>query len=458
MGHVWFEKSKNPFPEGTPLQEYKGYVTSDEWGNVETSLAKNIVNRCNPIYIDFKKAIRLLDDYEKINGYPLHEGQRNAALKCVSSTMSVLTGGPGTVKTTVLKAVAYVIRGLNNCPRITYLAPTGKAARRISEQTGESAATVDSVLRLYDETATPQRLSSSVVFVDESSMLDQKKANDLVLSFTGRLIFVGDIDQLPSVGEGAVLRDVIASGVVPVAQLTKTFRQDNSSVLFDAIQHIRNEDIHLPSGEDFKNLPFDKDKFIETYVKKVEQYGINNINVLLPARRAGEYCCNKLNPILKESLIKEYSIDGLQEGDFVMQLRNIDEASNGNIGRVVKAENNNIVVKFDDGFVKYNDEAAKEQLSLAYANTIHKSQGSEYPCVIILCLNEHKRQLNKALLYTGVTRAKKECIVFYEDEALAKSMKEDEDPARTFLTEKLKIEYAKRVQKEKEEILNEYSD
>ena len=402
---------------------------------------------------------KILDEFEaeKNQGRKLHYHQRDAVRMVCNNNFSVLTGGPGTGKTTVLSAITYCLRNLNPRVKIVFTAPTGKAARRISESTKERASTINKKLGIGYNISEAETFYEDALFIDESSMTDIELMATLVKAIPDgrKVVLVGDVHQLPSVGPGAVLRDLIASGVVPVTMLTHTFRQDNSSTLYTNICNIREGKPEFISGDDFHPvlLPPGKQtdaavKHIkDAYLMEVAKYGADQVVILVPYRKKG-MCSNTLNNYLQRLVNKNRSgyryhnqLDNntlfFMQDDLVMQLENRDECANGDVGTVVSVSSSGVVVQYSDGKVSYSP-SELNQLALAYVMTIHKSQGSEYKSVIMCFLNEHDVMLQRNLLYTGITRAKEECTVIYQQEALNKACATIADANRlTMLKEKL---------------------
>lgn len=402
----------------------------------------------------------LIDAFEteENDGRKLHFHQRDAVKMVCNNNVSVLTGGPGTGKTTVLSAITYCLRRLNDQVRIVFTAPTGKAAKRIVESTGEHASTVHKKFGIKTENSCISTFYEDALFIDESSMND----TDLVAKILSyipdgrKVVFVGDTAQLPSVGPGAVLRDFILSGVLPVTKLTHTFRQDNNSTLHGNICNIRDGVPEFINGDDFHAilLPQGDQKRAacihvrDVYLDQIQKYGSDEVVVLIPYRRSG-FCSNIMNNYLQKLVNKETSgyryynsnekiTIFFKENDFVMQLINRDECANGDVGKVILVSNKGIKVQYSDCEVSYSPNELS-QLALAYSMTIHKSQGSEYKSVIMCFLDEHERMLQRNLLYTGITRAKKECTVIYQQHALEVACKTIADANRlTMLSEKLR--------------------
>lgn len=467
-----FALSEKDFIEDSEFAYYKSkngtkkMVTLRTVADAESAIATNFIellvnHRPKQTSITLIRELVSKFEAEENGGHKLHCHQVDAVIMVVNNSLSILTGGPGTGKTTVLRAIAYVLRQLTEGITISYIAPTGKAAKRITESTGEYACTGHKKIglgcsgRLRD-------ITERVLFSDESSMDDIWLASALSKCIYGdrRFVFVGDVDQLPSVGLGAVLRDIIRCGVIPKTMLTHTFRQDNSTMLYGNICNVREGKAELIEGEDFHpNLLPEGDvadgcikAILEAYMKSIQKYGIEQTIVLLPYRRNG-VCSNRLNNEIQKIVnpggkgCRHTDKDGnsrvFRVNDPVMQLENNEECVNGEVGTVIRVSEQYVTVEYTDTTVTYGYDALDE-LTLAYAMSIHKSQGSEYKHVIMALLNSHSAMLQRNLFYTGITRAKVECTVFYQQKALAKAVRTiAEDKRTTLLSEKMINLYSK---------------
>ncbi|MCB1112922.1 MAG: ATP-dependent RecD-like DNA helicase [Chlamydiales bacterium] len=401
--------------------------------------------------IDAKKAIDWVQ--EKLN-IELAPKQKDAVVRAVTDKMHIITGGPGTGKSTITNAILAITRKLTN--KILLAAPTGRAAKRMSEITGHQASTIHSLLEFDFKTFGFKRkrenpLDCDLLIIDEASMIDTSLMYSLLKAIPShaRLILVGDIYQLPSVGPGNVLKDMIASRCVPVTMLTEIFRQaEGSQIVVNAhrinagkMPHTSN----LSDGDFFfiqSYTPEDILKEVISLVKQrlIKKYGFNpkeDIQVLAPMKK-GLIGIDNLNIILQEELNpqKEHlfrSGKKLQVGDKVMQIRNNyrKEVYNGDIGYIQRIDNQDqkVVVAMMDKEVLY-DFAELDELVLAYAVSIHKYQGSETPCVIIPVHTTHFKLLHRNLLYTGVTRGKKLVILVGTKKALAIAVNNDEVKSR----------------------------
>ena len=367
--------------------------------------------------------------------------QLSAIRKAIGSKVMVLTGGPGTGKTTTTLGIIASFETLGQ--RILLAAPTGRAAKRMSEATGKEAKTIHRLLEFNPAEGYGRNdenpLDGDLLIVDESSMIDIILMNSLLkaVPLSMRLILVGDIDQLPSVGAGNVLRDIIDSGAVPVIRLTRIFRQAQSSRIvtnahkinqgtFPDISNGRTSDFFFIKEEDPERAAQEIVNIVRNRIPKAYHVSTNDIQVLAPMQRSVVGATN-LNIALQEAINSvgdSLSRGGFKyrRGDRVMQIRNNydKDVFNGDIGTVehVDTEERTLTVSFDGHSIEYED-SELDELTLAYATTIHKSQGSEYPVVVMPLLMTHFVMLQRNLVYTGITRAKKLCIIVGTTKALA---------------------------------------
>ena len=351
--------------------------------------------------------------------------QLSAIRKAIGSKVMVLTGGPGTGKTTTTLGIIASFETLGQ--RILLAAPTGRAAKRMSEATGKEAKTIHRLLEFNPAEGYGRNdenpLDGDVLIVDESSMIDIILMNSLLkaVPLSMHLILVGDIDQLPSVGAGNVLRDIIDSGAVPVIRLTRIFRQAQSSRIvtnahkinqgiFPDISNGKQSDFFFIKDEDPEQAARDIVNIVKNRIPKAYGYSTNDIQVLAPMQRSVVGATN-LNIALQEAINPvgdSLSRGGFRyrRGDRVMQSNNYDkEVFNGDIGIVesVDVEDRSLSVIFDGRTVDYED-SDLDELTLAYATTIHKSQGSEYPVVVMPLLMTHFVMLQRNLVYTYYRR------------------------------------------------------
>ena len=391
--------------------------------------------------IDLSKAIQWVEERNQIQ---LSESQRNAVQLAVQNKFCIVTGGPGVGKTTTVNSILKIIKAKK--AQVLLCAPTGRAAKRLSESTGEEATTIHRLLE-FDPTAfdfkhnAENPLEAELLIVDESSMVDVVLMNQLLRAVPDNcaVILVGDIDQLPSVGPGAVLNDLIASEQLPVARLTEIFRQAATSQIITGAHAINrgkapkptekgaDTDFYYLNGTEPEEL-FHKLMTVVTQ-RLPQKFGldpVNDVQVLAPMNRGG-LGARSLNIALQEALNPEAHPKVTRygwtyaPGDKVIQtVNNYDkEVFNGDIGRVksVDIEESELVIEFEGRDVPYQFNELDE-VSLAYAISIHKSQGSEYPCVVIPMAMQHYMLLERNLLYTGVTRGKRLVILLGQHKAV----------------------------------------
>jgi len=417
---------------------------------------------CPPIRFD--KAIEWV---QQQSGIVLADSQRNALKTAVESKVMVITGGPGVGKTTLVNAILKIFRAKKL--RVALCAPTGRAAKRLSETTGMEAKTIHRLLVYNPQTGGfihngENPLKCDVLILDESSMVDMVLASKLVdaVPYHAVLIIVGDADQLPSVGPGRVLQDLIRSNTLPVAHLNEIFRQAAQSRIITNAHLINQGKMpELPEKKAVSDFYFieveDPDQAVKL-ISKMVKYSVpkkfrfdpmEEIQILTPMQK-GELGALNLNQVFQQLLNPtgesvERSGITFRVGDKVMQTENDydKDVYNGDIGRIHKIdeEQGELSVKFDDRVVIY-DFRELDELALSYAITIHKSQGSEYPCVIIPLHTQHYALLQRSLVYTAVTRARQLVIVVGSKKALGMAVHRAESRERvTTLINRLK-EYA----------------
>jgi exodeoxyribonuclease V alpha subunit len=401
--------------------------------------------------------------FEASAAVKLAEEQRIAVEQAACQRVLVVTGGPGVGKTTILRAILSLLERAGIGVRLA--APTGRAAKRMAEATGTDATTIHRLLEFEPKSGTFKRnaahpLEGGAVIIDEASMLDLPMADALAQAVAPgtRLVLVGDVDQLPSVGPGAVLRDVISSGVVPCVRLKHIFRQAARSLIVTNAHRINEGELPV-IGDASADTDFfiverrDPDRARETIVELVtsripHRFGLDpvrDVQVLTPMNR-GPSGASALNEALQAALnpAGPAIVRGARTyraGDKVMQLRNDYDRNvyNGDVGIVagVDPDEGTMTVRFDEREVAF-EAADLDDIALAYACTIHKSQGSEYPAVVVPLLTAHFIMLSRNLLYTAVTRGKRLVVLVADPRALELALSDHRrDERRTRLADRL---------------------
>ncbi len=418
------------------------YFYLPEIKKIEEELADMIVRCANTGDDESDKALKLLDKHSELD-----RSQREAVLNCFSCRLSVITGGPGTGKTTTIKEIVKIQESLHPEQKIYLMAPTGLAARRMCEATGMPATTIHKGLELgvhtdddvYEYTEDACTIKDALLIIDEFSMVDMLVAHKVFSSIVNtRVILVGDVDQLPSVSCGNVLKDIINSGLVKTAYLKYVHRQSGDSTICENAALIREGASHLTESDDFAVTKTDADllsiqeSMVKSYVRAYEA-GNRSIMCLSPYKRydCGVYALNnaiqaKINPLDGRIEVNGTNDMVFRVGDKVMHiLSNEDDVVNGDIGRVARiySEDNEQIVEVEyettDGKIyKDYDRSKIKNLTLAYAMTIHKSQGSECDKVIMVITSFHRTMLKRKILYTGITRAKKNVELFVTSQEL----------------------------------------
>ena len=386
----------------------------------------------------------------------LNEDQQKAVLACLQNKVTIITGGPRTGKTTIIKKLLNIL----DEGRLVYrlAAPTGRAAKRITEGTRRQATTLHRLLE-FDFTTMgfikneQNALVLDYLIIDEASMLDIFLAHSVLkaLPLTAHLVLIGDVDQLPSVGAGNVLNDCIASGKITSVRLKEIFRQAQDSLIIVNAHRVNTGEFPVTSLPDAKrdffyikeDLPEKVAEHLQIIFKqKLPQYGINpqDAMVLVPMNR-GVVGTQNLNHHLQTILNPSTDIKHIMHhgttykiGDRVMQLRNNYDKHvfNGDIGFIedINVEDRMLMVRYDELVVEY-ESSELDELVLAYAISIHKSQGSEYAVAIIPIFMQHFTLLQRNLIYTAITRAKKICIFIGQTRAIAMAIKNNKGTTRT---------------------------
>ena len=407
--------------------------------------------------------------FEAVTSVTLADQQRRAVEAALVDKCTVITGGPGVGKTTIVKAIVHLAKLVHR--KVALAAPTGRAAKRLGEATVMEAMTIHRLLEFQPHAGGFQRnrenlLEADLVVIDEASMVDAQLFSSLISALrpSAQLILVGDIDQLPSVGAGAVLSDVIDSEAATVIRLTEIFRQAQASkivVSAHAINHGELPVLEAPAGgaaaTDFYFISRDdpdaaRATIVELVAERIPRsFGfdpIAEIQVLAPMHR-GELGTTAINRALQDRLNPASGGPELvrgervfRRGDKVMQLRNdYDKAVfNGDIGVIVAIDADEAVVRVEfDGRVASYERAELDQLSHAYAVSVHKSQGSEYAAVVIPLATQHYMMLQRSLLYTAVTRGKKLVVIVGNKRAVAMAVRNADAKRRyTWLAERVR--------------------
>lgn len=435
--------------------EEKEAIAISKYYSMEDYIAKKLLSLTVGENIAKLGNDKEIEQYELLENITLHEKQKEAVLAGTNEGVVVITGGPGTGKTTIIKAILKIFK--NQKLKCMLMAPTGRASKRMEDQTGEPASTIHRALEVnfagngrgfvHNEN---NPLDADVIIIDEVSMLDVFLMSSLMkaVNYGTRIIMVGDKDQLPSVGAGNVLADIIASGRFKVVELTQIYRQSEDSMIAQNAHKINNSempDLKQKSSDFFYSSTSEPalvaKEIVSLMAERIPNYykdiTSDDILVLTPMK-AGVAGANNLNVLIQEKLNpkangkKELELHKriFRVGDRVMQIvNNYDKewekynsngtvsfgegVFNGDAGRVddINEEINEVFVMFDDGRRACYSYAELEEIVLSYAITIHKSQGSEFPVVIIPIMGGSPLLMNKNLLYTAVTRAKKMVIL-----------------------------------------------
>lgn len=433
--------------------------------NEETYVAEAILSKLNEPAptLDREEVDKTLYEYgmnrkdDKGNSAAiiLADGQKDAVYTALTNRFCIVTGGPGTGKSTILDAILYCWKKFYKDDDWLLMAPTGKASVRMTQATGQHAGTIHSTLGLgvselpLDPDAPslhPLDVKQGLVVVDEASMLDLSVMTALLKAVKDKaqhLVLVGDPEQLPSVGYGNILADLINSKVVPVARLTTIYRQAAGNPIIINAKKMREGDTNLVwtndenktdknaidgmfIGYDQRSDEANMKRACRYFMQCVNKLGIKKVVMLSPYHKKGAISTNAMNALLQEAFNPDKGRGQVKSmgqilrfGDRVMQLKNTETAVNGDVGTIqlvnedADVDEPCVVVKFDDSdIVKEYTKDELNQLELAYAISVHKSQGSQYPCVIMVLPYEHSPFLQRSLVYTGMTRASKYVAFF----------------------------------------------
>jgi exodeoxyribonuclease V alpha subunit len=435
------------------------YITLTPYYSSEKGCASKVIalkNYRSKLFIDLDAAYASLRVQRSAHEIVLNDEQQTGIMTCLQNKVTIITGGPGTGKTTLIKKLLSILDD-HNC-RYRLAAPTGRAAKRITEGTGRHATTLHRLLEFDFLTRTfvhneHNALDLDFLIVDESSMIDifLAYATLKALPLHAHLLFIGDVDQLPSVGAGNFLNDLIASSYVTCIRLKQIFRQAQDSLIIVNAHRINNGEFPITdtSGtqRDFLFIQEDDPVKITEHLATIfttilPRYRIHaqDAAVLVPMNR-GAVGTFTLNHHLQQLFNPATTVDQiphrgsmLKVGDRVMQIRNNYDKRvfNGDIGVIeeIKRDDQIMVVNYQDTSIEY-EFSELDEIVLAYAITIHKSQGSEYAATIIPLFMQHFMLLQRNLIYTAVTRAKKLCIFIGQTKAVAMAIKNNKGLLRT---------------------------
>ena len=426
----------------------------------EQEIADNMLVRLQQNALPTEGFERDLIDWEREHKFAFDPIQRKAIEMALAYRISIITGGPGTGKTTILKGILHLAQKMDE--RVFLAAPTGRAAKRMGDLCGIPARTIHRMLEVDPMTKkfirnAENQLPCDLLIVDESSMVDTWLAASLfaAVPYHARIVLVGDSDQLPSVGPGNVLNDLIRCPKIPTTRLQHIFRQAGGNDIADKAAKINAGIVPSPiDGPNFHFLPFEEPEQAKSILADLLTTGIRSkiqidqktdLQILTPMRK-GPLGVFELNTFLQNLMnpgVPRHKIMGVQwsAGDRVMHVKNNYDKNvfNGDVGIIYKVakEDQKVTVFYDDKTVDYEGDEL-EQLTLAYASTIHKSQGSEYPAVVVILDSSHYMMLQRNLVYTAITRAKGHVWVLSAPGAFATAVRNSRSVRRfTRLTERL---------------------
>lgn len=425
---------------------YDGYVYRSSTATVENNIAFHITQQMKMDVEPYEHLDLAIKGEERKLKIQLAPEQRDAVKMALSSKFCVITGGPGTGKTAVQKAILDLYQEKYPEAQIVCCAPTGQAAQRMKESSGLPASTIHKALCIKanpdGSLTTGIMLNADLILVDEVSMMDAFLAERLFAAVppNARLVLVGDADQLPSVGPGAVLKDIINSGAVPVVRLDHVFRQSAGSRIATNARLIKHGNLSMEYGPDFmffdsKDLAVSADIIENLYMQEVRKYGVDGVAFLTPFRHKTETSVDAMNARL-QALVnppmpgKTEAVYGqlrFRLGDKVMQIKNYEQVNNGDVGYITSIagpENEATVqIDFGDGRVMEYENEQLKMLDLGYASTVHKSQGAQYKSVIMNLQCAHAIMLIRAIVYTAITRARLRLAIVGERKALCRAIR-----------------------------------
>lgn len=456
------------------------YYLEDIW-QAEVNITERLYDMASKSQKKYKNLDNLLSELEKINDIKYNDEQKKAIIKALENNILIITGGPGTGKTTIIKAIAELYQHVNKLDydeftsRLALLAPTGRASKRMSESTFLPASTIHRFLKWNKDTLEfmvneDNKSDVELVIVDEVSMIDINLFDSLLkgLKRNVKMILVGDYDQLPSVGPGNLLKDLICSDVIDVVHLKHLYRQGEDSYIISLAYEIKDGDLsdnYLNTYNDYTFLKCSANHIKSNLKRLCEKvidkgYDYKRLQILAPMYK-GENGIDNLNKELQEVFnpaskekreIKSGNVI-FRENDKILQLVNMPDENvfNGDIGVIKyikygntsKSKKDEIYVDFDGNLVKYTPKDFSK-IKHGFIISIHKSQGSEFEMVIMPMAHSYRRMLYKKLVYTGVTRAKKKLILIGEPDAFALSVQNNHEYIRNSkLLEKIKYKFEK---------------
>ena len=457
------------------VEEDKIYVERqyEEENQTAALIARRLLNPFPPIHIE-----KELEEAQRALQITLSDKQKEAVRMVFASGISIITGGPGTGKTTVLKVILHIHERVCRT-NVQLMAPTGRAARRMAESTGyEESSTMHLALGLIGDSLDYEPgleyLSAGFLNLDEVSMVDMHLAYEFFrrVKPESRILLVGDVNQLPSVGAGDVFRQLILCGLIPVTVLDLVFRQGAYSNIHLNARRMQKNDTRLSFGEDFRFIAADNAEDTaqivrEIYLDEVKRAGIEQVQILTPYRVKTVNGANELNKSIEdlvnppESGKKELSAGGqtFRAGDKILQNKNTEMASNGDLGKIMDFYTDEegtvkTVIAFSDGREVTYEPEKMEMIEHANAITIHKAQGSECDIIIIPWVTAFYMMLKRNILYTGITRAKKRVYLVGQWNAVCQAIHNDDTGSRnTVLGERIVQYYNRYLTKQEPELL-----